>query len=173
MELQRLMMGAQPDEHLNSAYIEKLSPDLNSDELISLSQLTLRQIVDGGDPRFMSAFGKRVQSVIYRHILLRSISDLWIEHLTSMEALRVSIGMEAYAQRDPLVQYKNQSTDTFKDLFTNIRLSVISQMFRLQPARPQFQANEAQPAPQAQPSNSQAGKTESGGKKRKRHKKRR
>ena len=57
-----------------------------------------------------------------------------------MEALRVSIGMEAYAQRDPLVMYKSKSTDTFRDLFASIRLGVISQMFRLQPARPEPQA---------------------------------
>ena len=68
-----------------------------------------------------------MQQVIYRHILLKSISDLWIEHLTRMEALRVSIRMEAYAQRDPLVQYKRYSTDTFKELLANIRLAVDQQ----------------------------------------------
>ena len=53
-----------------------------------------------------------------------------------MEALRISIGMEAYAQLDPLVQYKSRSTDAFKDLFADIRMGVISRMFRLQPAKP-------------------------------------
>jgi preprotein translocase subunit SecA len=86
-----------------------------------------------------------------------------------MEALRVSIGMEAYAQRDPLVMYKSKSTDTFKDLFASIRLGVISQMFRLQPARPQVV--EPQPLPQASASANQSGKTTTDGKKRKRHKK--
>jgi preprotein translocase subunit SecA len=86
-----------------------------------------------------------------------------------MEALRVSIGMEAYAQRDPLVMYKSKSTDTFKDLFASIRLGVISQMFRLQPARPQM--IEPQPLPAASPSANQNAKSASDGKKRKRHKK--
>jgi len=52
-----------------------------------------------------------------------------------MEALRVSIRMEAYAQRDPLVQYKSVSTDTFRDLLSAIRMGVISKMFRMQPAK--------------------------------------
>jgi preprotein translocase subunit SecA len=52
-----------------------------------------------------------------------------------MEALRVSIGMEAYAQRDPLVQYKSQSSDMFRELLANIRLGVMSQIFRLQPVQ--------------------------------------
>jgi len=88
-----------------------------------------------------NAFGKKVRQVIYRHILLKSITELWIDHLTRMEALRVSIRMEAYAQRDPLVQYKSYSTDTFKDLLANIRLAVVSKMFRLQPSKPKSAAS--------------------------------
>ena len=80
----------------------------------------------------LTAFGKSVQQVIYRQILLKSITDLWMEHLTRMEALRVSIRMEAYGQRDPLVQYKSYSTDAFKELLANIRLSVVSKIFRVQ-----------------------------------------
>ena len=169
MELQRLTRANNPDTLLDWDYLEKLSPDLNAEELTILSQLTHQQIMDQNDPRFLGAFGKRVQSVIYRHILLRSISELWIEHLTQMEALRVSIGLEAYAQRDPLVQYKSQSTDTFRDLLANIRLGVISQMFRLQPAKPQV--IEPQPQSQAQTSSSQSTKAAQDSKKRKRHKK--
>ena len=51
--------------------------------------------------------GKRLQ-MIYRQLLLNVISDEWVEYLTKVESLRVSIGMEAYAQRDPLVA-KGQS----------------------------------------------------------------
>jgi len=79
--------------------------------------------------------GEDLQNFIYRNILLNAISSLWIEHLTHMEGLRVSIGMEAYAQRDPLVQYKSQASDAFKNLLDNIRMSVISQMFRARPNR--------------------------------------
>ena len=96
-------------------------------------------------------------------------SDLWIEHLTQMEALRVSVRMEAYAQRDPLVQYKNQSTDRFRDLLSDIRLGVISQMFRLQPAQPRPPEPEPLPLPKQE---SGQPKTDSGKKSRKRHKKR-
>ncbi len=169
MELQRLVQANKTDALLDWDYLEKLSPDLNAEELSSISQLTHQEIMDQNDLRFLGAFGKRVQSVIYRHILLRSISELWIEHLTEMEALRVSIGLEAYAQRDPLVMYKSKSTDTFRDLFASIRLGVISQMFRLQPARPQV--IEPQVQPQAQPSGSQNTKAGQDTKKRKRHKK--
>jgi preprotein translocase subunit SecA len=78
--------------------------------------------------------GEGMQNSIYRFILLSTISRLWIEHLTHMEGLRVSISMESYAQRDPLVQYKSEGTDAFKILMDNIRMGVINLMFRTQPA---------------------------------------
>ncbi|MCJ7623611.1 MAG: hypothetical protein MUO76_08910, partial [Anaerolineaceae bacterium] len=113
--------------------------------------------------------GNRVQQFIYRHILLQSISELWIEHLTKMEALRVSVGMEAYAQRDPLVQYKSYSTDTFKDLLANIRQAVINKMFRLQPSKPKTVSTQQ---PKEERSSKSEQQTQSTGKKsRNRHKK--
>ncbi len=50
-----------------------------------------------------------------------------------MEALRVSIGLEAYAQRDPLVQYKNRAFELFQQLLSNVRLGVISRMYTYRP----------------------------------------
>jgi preprotein translocase subunit SecA len=77
--------------------------------------------------------GRQSLTKIYRQLLLRVISDLWVEYLTQMEALRVSIGLEAYAQRDPLVQYKNRAFEMFQELLNDMRMSVVSRMFTFQP----------------------------------------
>ena len=69
----------------------------------------------------------------YRGLILRVISQLWVEYLTQMEALRISIGLEAYAQRDPLVQYKASASEMFQKLFSDMRMGVISRMFTIQP----------------------------------------
>jgi preprotein translocase subunit SecA len=53
-----------------------------------------------------------------------------------VEGLRVSIGLEAYAQRDPLVQYKGRASEMFQQLLGDIRIGVISRLFTLRP-RPQ------------------------------------
>jgi len=50
-----------------------------------------------------------------------------------MEALRVSIGLEAYAQRDPLVQYKNRAFELFQELLGNMRSGVVTRMFTYRP----------------------------------------
>jgi preprotein translocase subunit SecA len=73
------------------------------------------------------------QNDIYRQLLLSVISELWVEYLTKVEALRVSIGLEAYAQRDPLVQYKSQASEMFSGLLVEIRTGVIGRMFNYRP----------------------------------------
>jgi preprotein translocase subunit SecA len=50
-----------------------------------------------------------------------------------VEALRTSIGLEAYAQRDPLVAYKGRATEMFQELLANIRAGVVSRAFNLRP----------------------------------------
>jgi len=77
--------------------------------------------------------GRQALTEIYRQLLLGVISELWVEYLTNMEALRVSIGLEAYAQRDPLVQYKNRAFTMFRELLDNMRAGVVTRMFTYQP----------------------------------------
>jgi preprotein translocase subunit SecA len=101
-------------------------------ELVSLSMI---EIGPANRDLLAPVLGKRMQNEIYRQLLLNVISDQWVEYLTKMESPRVSIGMEAYAQRDPLVAYKGKASELFKELLTDIRMGVISRMFTVQPRR--------------------------------------
>ncbi len=73
------------------------------------------------------------QNETTRQLLLSVISELWVDYLTRVEALRVSIGLEAYAQRDPLVQYKGRASEMFQQLLADIRIGVISRLFTYRP----------------------------------------
>ena len=77
--------------------------------------------------------GRKILTESYRQLLLRVITGLWVEYLTQVEALRVTIGLEAYGQRDPLNQYKIKASELFSQLKSDIRLSVINQMFTQRP----------------------------------------
>jgi len=81
----------------------------------------------------VSELGRQALTEIYRQLLLQVITELWVDYLTQMEALRISIGLEAYAQRDPLVQYKSRAYALFQELLANIRLSIVSKMFTFRP----------------------------------------
>ncbi|MDD2694705.1 MAG: hypothetical protein PHD58_02130 [Anaerolineales bacterium] len=83
--------------------------------------------------RIVPELGRQAVTALYRQLLLAVITELWVDYLTQMEALRVSIGLEAYAQRDPLVQYKSRASALFQDLLTNIRMGVVSRMFTYRP----------------------------------------
>ena len=56
-----------------------------------------------------------------RFIMQKVIDDNWVEHLTSMERLRQSIGLEAFGQRDPLVMYRHEGHKKFQELQDQIR----------------------------------------------------
>ena len=84
--------------------------------------------------------GHTIQTQIYRQVLLGAITELWVDYLTRVEALRVSVGLEAYAQADPLVKYKSQASEMFQSLLGDIRAAVISRIFLYQPRAAAAQA---------------------------------
>ena len=67
---------------------------------------------------------------IARHIVLEAIDRLWQEHLYTMDHLRSSIYLRAIAQKDPLIEYKNEAFKTFESLMGRIYNEVISNLFR-------------------------------------------
>ncbi|MBO5229160.1 MAG: preprotein translocase subunit SecA [Lachnospiraceae bacterium] len=60
-----------------------------------------------------------------RVILLKVIDRKWMDHLDDMDQLRQGIGLQAYGQRDPLVEYKMSGYDMFDALTENIRLDTV------------------------------------------------
>ncbi len=83
----------------------------------------------------VEAIGKFVLNEVHRQLLLSAFSELWVEYLTKVEALRISIGLEAYAQRDPLVQYKGRASEMFQQLLEDVRGLVIGRAFAARPRR--------------------------------------
>jgi preprotein translocase subunit SecA len=81
----------------------------------------------------IAQLGRNILTANFRQLILNVISSLWIDYLTEMEGLRISIGLEAYAQRDPLVAYKNKASSLFQELLANVRQGVISRIFTFRP----------------------------------------
>ncbi len=74
-----------------------------------------------------------------RFFILQQIDTLWREHLQSMDALRESVGLRGYGQKDPLIEYKNEGYDMFLEMMTQMRRNVIYSMFMFQPQAPDTQ----------------------------------
>lgn len=77
------------------------------------------------------ALGGRMLTAAHRDLILNITGQQWVEYLTEMEALRTSIGLEAYAQRDPLVQYKRSAYDLYQELMQQVRSGVVSRLYRM------------------------------------------
>lgn len=68
-----------------------------------------------------------------RFFILQQIDTLWREHLQGMDALRESVGLRGYGQKDPLVEYKQEGYEMFLEMMIDIRRNVVYSLFQFQP----------------------------------------
>jgi preprotein translocase subunit SecA len=68
-----------------------------------------------------------------RFFILQQIDTLWREHLQSIDALRESIGLRGYGQKDPLIEYKQEGYEMFLEMMIDIRRNVVYSLFQFQP----------------------------------------
>ena len=61
--------------------------------------------------------------------MLNVMDRLWIQHLTGIDDLREGIGLRAYGQRDPLIEYKVEAARMFDDLQATIRTEVVNTIY--------------------------------------------
>ena len=73
--------------------------------------------------------GERLEH-LERHVILTAIDTHWQEYLRAMDALREGVGLRAYGQRDPLVEYKREAFTMFSDLMDRIKDDIVNAMFR-------------------------------------------
>ena len=64
-------------------------------------------------------------------VLLRTIDELWIDHIEAMEYLRDSVRLRAYGQRDPLVEYKIEGQNMYNQLTMSIGAQVANLIFKV------------------------------------------
>jgi preprotein translocase subunit SecA len=67
-----------------------------------------------------------------KFIMLRAVDTHWIEHLENMDFLKEGIGLRAYGQRDPLIEYKKEAYEMFQDMLSGIRRDISRFLMRLE-----------------------------------------
>ncbi|HEX6972024.1 MAG TPA: preprotein translocase subunit SecA, partial [Limnochordia bacterium] len=72
-----------------------------------------------------------------RLILLQLIDSKWMQHLRAMDELREGIGLRAYGQKDPLLEYKFEAYEMFKAMTDSIQEDVVRYLFRVQVRSPE------------------------------------
>jgi len=70
---------------------------------------------------------------VERTVLLRCVDSEWMNHIDAMDDLKGSIGLHAYAQRNPVTEYRIQGADMFDEMITAIRNRTVNLMLRVMP----------------------------------------
>jgi preprotein translocase subunit SecA len=81
--------------------------------------------------------GSELMARLERYATLSVIDHKWKEHLREMDDLKEGIGLRAYGQKDPLVEYKTEAFQLFINLLTEIRDEVVSFAFKFFPQAPE------------------------------------
>jgi preprotein translocase subunit SecA len=92
--------------------------------------------------------GAPVMREMENWVLLRTIDSKWRDHLYEMDYLREGIGLRALAQRDPLVEYKNEGFNMFQEMMGGIQSDFVRYIYHLELAKPEPEAVPAAPAKQ-------------------------
>ncbi len=124
-----------------TARLAELPADIQSGLRAALPEpapddMPLTELSQAAQATAQAEIGRQLLTQIFRQLMLQVISQLWVDYLTSVEALRTSIGLEAYAQRDPLVAYKARAFEMFQELLVNMRAGVVARAFKTRPQAP-------------------------------------
>jgi preprotein translocase subunit SecA len=95
----------------------------------SVCQFIIKQVRDAYELKVSFENPDQLKT-IERFTILSAIDELWQEHLYAMDSLRSSIGLRAYGQRDPLVEYKAEAFTVFEELMTNVKTRICHNIFR-------------------------------------------
>jgi preprotein translocase subunit SecA len=126
------LIGLQTD--INSQFGMRIDPK----ELTDLSKVEVEEFIFSRLKRRYDEkeelVGADVMRDTERWIMLSVIDGQWKDHLLSMDHLKEGIGMRAYGQKDPLVEYKKESFTLFQDMMDRIEDETARFLFFLQPA---------------------------------------
>jgi len=76
--------------------------------------------------------GSETMRELERFVMLKTVDQKWMDHIDAMDQLREGIGLRAYGQRDPVIEYKIEGYDMFQEMISSIQEETLRYMFRVQ-----------------------------------------
>lgn len=109
------------------ALIKEKLEDMSRDELEKCLYGTADKTYDERE----KLFGEDNMRELEKIVMLKVVDSRWMEHLDEMDMVREGIGLRAYGQKNPLVEYKIEAYDMFQDMIRNIQEDVAKLMYRV------------------------------------------
>ena len=110
--------------------IDKDNFDLNKVDAQDLVEI-IKESADEQYAQREEELGEETMREIERVILLRSVDTHWMEHIDAMDDLREAIGLRAYGQHNPVVEYRNEGYDMFNAMNESIKEVVAKQILNV------------------------------------------
>ena len=108
---------------------------LKADELGNLSREELdeflHKVADEHYKAREAAIGSELMRELENLVMLKVVDNHWMEHLDSMDLLREGVGLRAYGQKDPLVEYKFEAYDMFEAMIGAIQDDVVRYIYHV------------------------------------------
>lgn len=116
------------DDHSQKHLVDQLRQYHTAEEKIEFLTKIAHDIYDKRE----ESMGGEVMRKVERFVLLSVIDNLWMDHLDAIDNLRQGIGLRGYAQKDPLVEYKNEAYRMFEQLMVSIDDQVVHRIYKIQ-----------------------------------------
>lgn len=113
---------AEPGQ-LKKAELEEMARDELQDTLLNIAEEKYKQREE--------TFGEVIMREIERRIMLTVVDRHWMDHLDKMDMLREGIGLRAYGQRNPLVEYKIEGHNMFDQMVADIQTDIAKLIYRV------------------------------------------
>jgi preprotein translocase subunit SecA len=88
----------------------------------------------------LSLLGEELFKSLERYAILRVIDVKWKDHLYAMDGLKEGVGLRAYGQKDPLIEYKKEGFELFQEMLDDVNADALRLIFRAQPVQEQAPA---------------------------------
>ncbi|MCU0543216.1 MAG: preprotein translocase subunit SecA [Oscillatoriaceae cyanobacterium Prado104] len=131
-ELEKLVSKVKEFVYLLADMTAEQLEDLSVEEIKTFLHEQVRNAYDIKEAQ-VNAIRAELMRDAERFFILQQIDTLWREHLQQMDALRESVGLRGYGQKDPLIEYKTEGYELFLDMMTDIRRNVVYSLFQFQP----------------------------------------
>jgi len=105
----------------------------HEEEIINYYNTVIKQneYIDENEYQLQEIGAKdNIMRTLERDVLLRIVDSRWIDHLHNIDMLREGIGLRAYGQKDPLLEYKREAFDMFNNMMHDIQTETLSHLFR-------------------------------------------
>jgi preprotein translocase subunit SecA len=101
-------------------------PNISSEELVDQVKTLIQQKYDD-QKRIMGDLFEDIQ----RSLLLGAMDHYWKEHLYRVDRIRESVNLKAYAQKDPLMEYRKETFQAFEEMNQRVRADVVEKFMKL------------------------------------------